>query len=108
MAFIVMELVEGKTVRACSRGASWTCSAPWRSAIQVGEGLAKAHEAGIVHRDIKPENVMVTPDGHAKILDFGLAKLLEPPGARAPPTRSPTWRPSPGPRRAWCWAPCAT
>ncbi len=76
--FIAMELVEGRTVKALIQQRELDVLGALEIATQVAGGLQKAHEAGIVHRDIKPENVIVTPDGHAKILDFGLAKLLEP------------------------------
>jgi tRNA A-37 threonylcarbamoyl transferase component Bud32 len=82
--FIAMELVEGKTVKALIQGRELDVLGALEIATQVASGLQKAHEAGIVHRDIKPENLVVTPDGHAKILDFGLAKLLEPTQPQAP------------------------
>jgi serine/threonine protein kinase len=78
VAFIVMELVAGRTVRALLENRELDLLGSLAVAVQVGEGLTKAHEAGIVHRDLKPENIMLTPEGHAKILDFGLAKLREP------------------------------
>ena len=74
-----MELVEGRTVKALIESRELDALGAIEIASQVAGGLQKAHEHGIVHRDIKPENVIVTPDGHAKILDFGLAKLLEAP-----------------------------
>jgi predicted Ser/Thr protein kinase len=82
--FIAMELVEGKTVKSLIQGRELDLLGALEIAQQVGSGLQKAHEMGIVHRDIKPENIVVTPDGHAKILDFGLAKLLEPTAPQAP------------------------
>jgi predicted Ser/Thr protein kinase len=84
--FIAMELVDGKTVKSLIHGRELDLLGSLEIAMQVASGLQKAHEAGIVHRDIKPENVVVTPDGHAKILDFGLAKLLEP----TEPTSAPS------------------
>ncbi len=75
VTFIAMELVEGQTLRQLIAERDLDLLASMEVSIQVGEGLARAHEKGIVHRDIKSENIMVTRDGHAKILDFGLAKL---------------------------------
>jgi predicted Ser/Thr protein kinase len=75
VTFIAMELVEGDTVRRLIQQKDLDLLGALEVGIQVGEGLARAHELGIVHRDIKSENIMVTRDGHAKILDFGLAKL---------------------------------
>lgn len=73
--FIAMELIEGQTVRQLIAGHDLDLTAALEVCIQVGEGLARAHETGLVHRDIKSDNIMVTRDGHAKILDFGLAKI---------------------------------
>jgi hypothetical protein len=77
LTFIVMELVEGKTVQQLIQNQELDLLGAMDIAIQVAAGLAKAHSLGIVHRDIKPANVMRTSDGHVKILDFGLAKLLD-------------------------------
>jgi eukaryotic-like serine/threonine-protein kinase len=73
-----MELVDGRTLRELSASGPMSPRRILALATQIAEGLAKAHAAGIVHRDLKPENIMVTKDGFVKILDFGLAKLVEP------------------------------
>jgi serine/threonine-protein kinase len=76
--FIAMEYIEGATLRAKIHQENEELPKLLRVLQHVAEGLAKAHDAGIVHRDLKPDNVMITPEGHGKILDFGLAKLIEP------------------------------
>ena len=75
--FIAMEFVEGKTLREKIHYENTELRKLIRYLQQVAGGLAKAHAAGIVHRDLKPDNIMITRDGYAKILDFGLAKLVE-------------------------------
>jgi len=78
VAILVMELVEGKTLREVADGGAREPREWLRLALPMADGLAHAHAHGIVHRDLKPENIMVTDDGQLKILDFGLAKILEP------------------------------
>src|SRR5437867_10806275 len=76
--FIAMEFIDGQTLRQLIHDGETDLPKLLRYLQHAAEGLAKAHAAGIVHRDLKPDNIMVTRDGHAKILDFGLAKLIEP------------------------------
>jgi serine/threonine protein kinase len=75
--FIAMEFVDGITLREKIHREHSDLRKLLRYLQQVAEGLAKAHAAGVVHRDLKPDNIMITGDGHAKILDFGLVKLIE-------------------------------
>jgi len=90
--YIAMELVDGTTLRESQPGSPMPAKRVLEVAAQIADGLAKAHAAGIVHRDLKPENLMVSRDGYVKILDFGLAKLVETGGEDGAelPTSAPT------------------
>ncbi|MFL6231152.1 MAG: protein kinase domain-containing protein [Pyrinomonadaceae bacterium] len=76
--YVVSELLEGETLRERMSGAPLPLRKSLDYAAQVARGLSAAHARGIVHRDLKPENLFVTRDGRVKILDFGIAKLVEP------------------------------
>ena len=75
--YIAMEYVEGDTLRQKIKARALQLKQSLDIAIQIADGLGKAHDAGIIHRDLKPENLMISRDGYAKILDFGLAKLVQ-------------------------------
>lgn len=75
--FIAMEYVAGQTIHDLIGPKGMPLLEALNYAVQIADGLGKAHAAGIIHRDLKPSNIMVTPDGLVKILDFGLAKLVE-------------------------------
>src|SRR5688572_23911614 len=88
--YIVQELLTGASLRDVIALHRSKTMREWATlAAEIADALAAAHRAGIVHRDVKPENIIVTADGRAKVLDFGLAKLAEP-GADAVSSNSPT------------------
>jgi serine/threonine protein kinase len=82
--FIVMEFVEGKPVKELIRGRPLAPEKIADIGVQVAGALARAHHKGLIHRDLKPANVIVTPEGEAKVVDFGLAALLQQEDSEAP------------------------
>jgi serine/threonine protein kinase/tetratricopeptide (TPR) repeat protein len=79
-SFIAMEYVEGQTLNEKMEKEPFSLADTLRISLEITEALEKAHKRGIVHRDMKPANIMITPQGHAKVMDFGLAKRVLPGG----------------------------
>jgi len=85
--YITTELIDGHTLRQhLAQKEPLPLNTVLKIGVQVAEALSAAHQAGIIHRDIKPENIMIRRDGYAKVLDFGLAKLSEPPAVAGGPS----------------------
>ena len=92
--YIVSELLEGESLRSRLRGGLLPSRKAVDYARQTAEGLAAAHDKGIVHRDVKSDNLFITNDGRVKILDFGIAKLTQPTDDTAPHGGSPRGSPT--------------
>src|SRR5262249_8179933 len=92
--FLVLELVEGETLADRLKSGPLPVDEALTVARQIADALEAAHEKGIIHRDLKPANIFITTDGHVKILDFGLAKLVEPEWEGAAATLLPTVAPA--------------
>ena len=88
--FMVQEYLEGQSLRERLDKGALPLDKALDLATEVGEALIAAHKAGIIHRDLKPDNIFVTEDGHAKVLDFGLAKLIEMSPVSGSASMSPT------------------